>query len=72
MKNRANRTVAVDKLDSKPYSDKVRRTGELAYKTLASYGEPTMTLSQLRAALDQQLGDVSLSDFVIKERQAGR
>ncbi len=35
------------------------------------HGEPQMTLEELRQALGEQLGDVSLGEWIEKEREAG-
>ncbi len=59
------------KLDSKPYADKVKKAGELADKALRRYGEPTMSLAELRAAIDRELQGLSLSEFILREREAG-
>ncbi len=63
---------AMDRLDSKPHADRVKRACQLADKALGIYDEPTLTLIQLRATIDRQLRGTSLSDFVVSERQAGR
>jgi len=60
------------KLDSRPYMDKVRRTAKLADRALEHYGEPTMSLDELRATLDRELEGLLLSELLIKEREAGR
>lgn len=59
------------KLDSKPYADKVKKAGELADKALRHFGEPTMSLAELRAAVDRELQGLSLSEFILREREAG-
>ena len=58
-------------LDSKRNLDKVARATKLAKKALEKYGEPTMTLAELRETLDEQLKGISLSDLIIEERQKG-
>ena len=68
---RSSRIVHTYELDSQPYADLVNRTGQLADKTLDHYGEPTMSLSELRATLDRELQGVSLSEVIIKEREKG-
>lgn len=70
-RNRTNKMTPMYKLDSKPYADKVRRAGELADRALQRYGEPSMSLVELRETLDRQLHRVSLSELIIKEREAG-
>lgn len=48
-----------------------KRAKKSALEALRHYGKPTMSLEELRAALAAELGDRSLSDFVIAEREAG-
>ena len=50
---------------------KVAAATKLAKQALERYGEPTMTLAELRAVMDQQLKGISLSDLIVKEREAG-
>ena len=62
----------INKLDTKHYEDRFRRMRELADRALRHYGEPTMTIEELRAAVDRALPPgFSLSEFVIREREAG-
>ena len=61
----------MDKLDSKRVLKKVAKARKMVDKALRKYGEPTMTLVELRAALDQELQGVSLSELIIKDREAG-
>ena len=58
----------MSKLDSKANMNKVAK---LAHKALERYGEPTMTLEQLRAVVSEELKGISLSELVIQERQQG-
>lgn len=66
---RARKVTQMYKLDSKPYAAKVKKAGEAADRALRRYGEPRMSLAQLRAALDKEL-TVSLTDLILKEREA--
>ena len=61
----------MSKLDSKSCTKKVETATRLALQALERYGEPTMTLKELRALVGQQLKGVSLSDLIIQERHAG-
>jgi len=61
----------MNELDSKHNLRKVAAATKLAKQALERYGEPTMTLAELRAVLDQQLKGISLSDLIVKEREAG-
>ena len=62
--------AAVHPLDAEPYLSMTRRTTEAAVRALARYGEPTMSLEELRRLLHAQLGDVSLAEEVIRNRKA--
>ncbi len=67
----ARKVMRMHKLDSKPYVDSAAKMGRLVDKVFELYGEPTMSLGQLRATLDRQLGKSSLSELVLKEREEG-
>src|SRR5438093_808509 len=64
-KSRPTGTKMTYKLDTKPYMDMVRQTGELAHKALAQYGERRMPLTELRREVDQQLHVHSLSEWLL-------
>ncbi len=49
----------------------VAKATKMVDEALKKYGEPTMTLAELRAALDKELKGISLSEFIIKDREAG-
>jgi hypothetical protein len=66
---RARKVTQMYKLDSKPYADKVKKASEAADRALRRYGEPRMSLAELRAALDKELSS-SLTELVLKERDA--
>ena len=70
-RTRAGRVMNVYKLDSKPYADTALRMQRLVDRVLGPYGEPVMSLAELRATLGKQLRKVSLSELVLKEREAG-
>jgi hypothetical protein len=59
------------KLDCKPYTDSFKKSRELADKTLARYGKPTLSVEELRMSLDRELDAISLSELILKERKAG-
>ena len=61
-----------NKLNSKKHLKEVARGRKLAHEALKHYGKPTMSLEELRAALDKELKGISLGDLIIKEREAGR
>ena len=61
----------MSKLDSKANMNKVAKATKLAHKALERYGEPPMTLEQLRAVVSEELKGISLSELVIQERQQG-
>jgi hypothetical protein len=61
----------MDELDSKRHLQIVAKAAKMVDQALSKYGEPTMTLAELREALDRELQGVSLSELIIKDRQAG-
>lgn len=67
----SGKTAHMYKLDAKLCTDKVKKTMKLADRSLSLYGEPSMSLEQLRATVDKELGDSSLTELIIKEREAG-
>ena len=61
----------MSELDSKRNLAKVARATKLARKALGKYGEPTISLAELRQGLNKQLKGISLSDLIKEERQKG-
>jgi hypothetical protein len=59
------------KLDGKPYADKVRKGGKAADRLLQRYGEPVISLAELRSKVDKELGSTSLTELIVREREAG-
>ena len=57
-------------LDSKPYTDKVRRAREQVDRAVSAYNESIMSLAQLRATLDHELPGVSLTELILRERDS--
>lgn len=49
--------------------EKLSRTRQMILDATAHYGEPTMTLEELRAKLDEEMGDRNLSDLIIEQRR---
>ncbi len=70
-KSGARGTTRAISLNSKACQAMFNDTREAAHKALEQYGEPQMTLEELRQALGEQLGDVSLGEWIEKEREAG-
>ena len=66
------RITGIDKPAAKAYPDKAKKAGKVADIALCLYGEPTLSLSQMRTALARQLHGTSLTDAVIHDREAGR
>ncbi|MDO8670764.1 MAG: hypothetical protein Q7O66_04955 [Dehalococcoidia bacterium] len=64
-------TIRTIDLNSKACQAMFKETKEAAHKALQQYGEPQMTLEELRKALGEQLGDLSLGEWIEKEREAG-
>jgi hypothetical protein len=58
-------------LDTEPYVTMFARTGEAASSALDQYGVPRMTLEELRRAIADACPDVSVSDTILREREAG-
>lgn len=44
-------------------------TPQWVYEMVKRYGEPTVSLDELRKMMDEELNGESLSDFVIEERR---
>lgn len=73
MRNTANMSKAAlpQRLDSKACSAMFKRTRDAADKALERYGEPDLSLAEIRRILAQRLPGLSLSDWIIEEREAG-
>lgn len=67
----SSRVAHMYKLDSKPYADMTKKAGEAADGALKRYGPPTISLAELRTRLDRELRDISLTELILKEREAG-
>lgn len=67
---RRSKMVAKYKLDGEPYAAMVRKAGELAYRALERYGEPSVSVDGLRAMVDKELGQASLTELFLKDREA--
>jgi hypothetical protein len=67
----SNEAFTMDQLDSEHNLDKVAKATKLVKDALAQYGEPTMSLEELRRELNKQLKGISLSDLIVEERQKG-
>lgn len=53
------------------YSGEQEKMKSMIQEVLSKYGKPKMTLRELRAALDTQLGSISLSHEVVRMRDEG-
>lgn len=62
-------TDATSRLDEEPYSSMLSRMRDKARRALESYGDPKVSLEELREATASM--KVSLSEKVLSERQAG-
>jgi hypothetical protein len=71
IRHRPGKVAHMYKLDSKPYSDSVKNAGKAADRVLRRYGDPTLSLAELRTRVARELGEASLADLVLKEREAG-
>ncbi len=61
----------MSELDSKRTRAKVAKATKLVQDALAQYGEPTLSLEELRQELNKQLKGISLSELIVEERQKG-
>ncbi|MBI2988341.1 MAG: hypothetical protein HYY45_16360 [Deltaproteobacteria bacterium] len=68
---RSGRLTRTYKLDGKPYADTVRKAGKAADRLLQRYGEPVISLAELRNRVDKELGSASLTELIVREREAG-
>ncbi len=68
-KRKVSRAVPRTRPGEKPWEAKVRKATAMAEEALRHYGEPTMSLEELRRRVDAQLGKISLSKLVIKDRR---
>ena len=69
---RSGRMTRTYKLDGKPYADRVRKAGKAADRVLQRYGEPVISLAELRDRVDKELGSTSLAELIVREREAHR
>lgn len=61
----------MNELNSKKHLKAVTKATKMAHEALKHYGEPTMTLAELRVVMDKELKGISLSDLIIEARQSG-
>ncbi len=71
MKQRPGKVAHMYKLDSDPYADMLKKARERTARVLRRYGEPAISLAELRTRLDTELRGRSLSELILKEREAG-
>lgn len=69
-KGKAGQTSPAYKIDTVPYAAMAKQAGELADRALLRYGEPRMSLLDLRRHVDEQLQGTSLSECIVGEREA--
>jgi hypothetical protein len=63
------KTISVNNSDSKHLLNKVKKANDLADKTLNHYGEPKLSLAELRIEVNRQLPANTLSDVVLENRE---
>lgn len=68
---RSGHATHMYKLDRKPYADNVRKAGKVADRVLRRYGEPVISVLELRKGVDKELGSASLTELILREREAG-
>lgn len=62
---RSGRVTHMYKLDGRPYADKVRKAAKAADRVLRRYGEPVISLAELRKRVDKELGSTSLTALIL-------
>ena len=72
MTTRRTDSRASSRADKRSHLDMVQQTRDVARAALDGYGQPTMSLAELRAAMDRHLSGGSLSDVIVKQRQESR
>ena len=60
---------AESRVDEKPSGNNIPNVAPLFHEAFKKYGEPTMTLDELREEMAKEFGGKSLSDLVIEERR---
>ena len=68
---RVTQVTHMYKLDGKPYADKLKKAGKAADRVLQRYGEPVISLAELRNRVDKELVSTSLTELIVREREAG-
>jgi hypothetical protein len=68
---RAGRLTHMYKFDGKPYAERVRKAGMAADRVLQRYGDPVISLAELRKRVDKELGNTSLTELILKDRETG-
>lgn len=63
---RSGKMAHTYKLDVEPYAEMVKRAGQAATRALKRYGEPTLSLAELRTRLEKELRGVVLSELILK------
>jgi hypothetical protein len=71
MATKSQRKIAGGKLHHrKPLRAAAGEALALADKALARYGEPNLSLDELRDELEKQIPGISLSELITREREA--
>ncbi len=65
-----SRLTHAHKSDPRRLAEKVRQATELADKSLGRYGLPEISLAELRILLNGQLKGISLSEVILRDREA--
>ncbi len=68
---KAKTAVALSTLDADPYASILADAAKAARAALGRYGEPRMTLEQLRRAIADACPGISLSEAVLQQRETG-
>ena len=70
-RRKAAKAVKTNKLDSKPYIDKTRKAGEMARQAMARYGQPAISLPELRKRLSEEVRGSSLLELINRDHESG-
>lgn len=69
MRQRPGKVAHMYKLDSEPYADMLKKARERTARVLKRYGEPAISLAELRRRVDNELRGLSLTELILKERE---
>ena len=68
--NKLRRVAKGSSLDTEPFAKMLARTRQAARVALERYGEPQMSVAELRSAMAKALPDTSFAQVLLREREA--